>query len=777
MKSKWLFLLLWMCVIVRPEAWGQEVKSANTVAEEWIQVSSSSATVLQWFEWIEKSTGIVLSYNPAQMELGDVCRIEHGGKMTVETLVRRILSGYQMKIAVVPPRKLVIHARKIESYDVSGTMSEEDSEERLYGAVVTLEDKDGKQWNTISNGKGIFRLHVPEGTYTLKTSYMGYAPQSQSVRVTRDCFVRTCLKPLLFEIEEVTVESGKRENELGELTPSNLLAFSGGDLFSQIWILPGGTSSLAGQNFMVDGGGYDENQLLLDGVPVFHPGHFSSLLPVFNGDAVKNMVFHKGFFPTPLEGRISSVTEVNLKEGNKKEHVRTLTLDMPAASVMLEGPIIKNKLSYMVVARRNWLDFFDSLLSEENRLNHSTYDYNAKLSYNLSPVTMMNFLAYGARDDFHLPIEENGENVSVLRWDNQAYQLSFATQKGRLGNNVTTDFSYSLENLYHARWGVKYAYEVYDLVSQGEEMRVRHEPVNQVSVYYDNLLRISPEFSVQVGVHGVAYCPQHHRSYYSIQPRLSVKYFPSERNLLYLNFSKMEQFYHFLRFDSFSLPTDFRMPSIDGFKPRSSEHYEMGWKHFMDSGQCEVSVYYKTKRNVLALRPDTWVEDENWQKYLMVGNGDSYGVKGYLYQHWKRWSLQLSYAHSRSREWFGKLPEKGKVPSLYDVPHQLGGALSYQLTTRSSFSVGGMLRSGKVRFLNEDYEPLSVDDFREKREPLNYRVDVGYSYRKSFGEKLLLLRLGVYNVVGNPSEGDILSFYSVHWRGNCLPYGSISFKF
>lgn len=104
-------------------------------------------------------------------------------------------------------------------------------------------------------------------------------------------------------------------------------------------------------------GGYDENLLLLDGVPVFHPGHFSSLLPVFNGDAVKNMVFHKGFFPTPLEGRISSVTEVNLKEGNKKEHVRTLTLDMPAASVMLEGPIIKNKLSYMVGARRSWLDF------------------------------------------------------------------------------------------------------------------------------------------------------------------------------------------------------------------------------------------------------------------------------------------------------------------------------------------------------------------------------------------------------------------------------------
>ena len=92
------------------------------------------------------------------MELGDVCRIEHGGKMTVETLVRRILSGYQMKIAVVPPRKLVIHARKIESYDVSGTVSEEDSEERLYGAAVTLEDKDGKQWNTYFERERLFSV-------------------------------------------------------------------------------------------------------------------------------------------------------------------------------------------------------------------------------------------------------------------------------------------------------------------------------------------------------------------------------------------------------------------------------------------------------------------------------------------------------------------------------------------------------------------------------------------------------------------------------------------
>lgn len=104
----------------------------------------------------------MLSYNPAQIELDEVCRIEPGGRMTVEELLHRILSGYQVKIAFVPPRKLVVHARKIESYDVSGTVSEVDSEERLYGAVVTLEDKDGKQWNTIRMEKGFSACMYPK---------------------------------------------------------------------------------------------------------------------------------------------------------------------------------------------------------------------------------------------------------------------------------------------------------------------------------------------------------------------------------------------------------------------------------------------------------------------------------------------------------------------------------------------------------------------------------------------------------------------------------------
>lgn len=114
---------------------------------------------------------------------------------------------------------------------------------------------------------------------------------------------------------------------------------------------------------------------------------------------------------------------------------------MPAAGVTLEGPIIKDKLSYLVSARRSWLDFFDNLFSEDNRMNHSTYDYNAKLSYNLSPKSTLRLMAYGAQDGYHLPYDESGDKQTILRWINQAYQASFHTSYRKL--NQTSSVSYT----------------------------------------------------------------------------------------------------------------------------------------------------------------------------------------------------------------------------------------------------------------------------------------------------------------------------------------------
>ena len=769
--------------------------------------------MLQWFDQIEKQCGITLSYNPSAIDLDQVCTFKTAGTTTVGRLLKILLKEYTFKTTVIPPRKLVIQIGEEKFYTLSGTICEEGSSEKLYGAIVSLYDPSGKRQYTLSDENGRFKLPLPEGEYRLVISCMGYEPYEQTITADRNLTLTPQLKALLYEINEVTVKSHKLSNSLDELAPSSMLSFSSNDLFSQIWILPGVTGIPTGNNFLVDGGGYDENQLLLDGVPVYHPGHLNLLLPVFNGDAVKNIVFHKGFFPTKLEGKLSSITEVNLKDGNKQEHMRTLSLDMPAASVMLEGPIIKNKLSYLVSARRSWLDLFDEFLSEEDRLNHSTLDFNAKLSYDISPSSSLKALAYNARDNYQLPIGPK-EKISVLRWNNQIYQLAYNFSKGKLSNttsifytsytniananmlgfetdthnyihsgikslNISTEFSYSYDNIYTTHWGAKYDHEVYDLAVFGDTVRVRHEPIDQFSIFYDNLIRITSRLFTQVGVHFIGYLPEKHRDYYSIQPRFSLKYSPWNNDLFYLNFSRMEQFYHYLRFNTFFLPTDFRMPSIESYKPRSSEHYEAGWKHNLRNGALEVSGYYKTRRNIVALRPATFVEDTQWSNYIMTGDGDSYGIKCYFYNYWRHWLLQLSYTYARSREWFDELKVRGKLPSLYDIPHQLNGAVSYTLGTHSIFSLGGLLRSGKVLEIDEEtFDPYSIEEFRKKRAPLNYRVDAGYCYKQNFGDdKLLLLRVGLYNIVGNPPEEEILDFYSVHWPYNCMPYGSISFRF
>ncbi|MBM6991758.1 MAG: carboxypeptidase regulatory-like domain-containing protein, partial [Prevotella sp.] len=782
-----LLLILFLLLATIP------ADAQHTVAEETIHTEASSATVRTWFSRIEREGRVVLSYNPAQLDVDRKVYCHASGNVSISRLLSIILADYYYQVIPMEDRKLLIQIKGERLYDLTGCVREAVTNERLLGATVMVVGPSGQRNFAMTDHNGLFNVGVMRGVSKVTVSYVGYAPREECFAVDGNRMVNISLTPVPFEVHPVQVKRRKSMEEMDEVAPSNMVSFSNADLFSQIRILPGVSSASANMDFTVAGGSTDENLFLLEGFPVYNPGHINSMLTLFNGDALKSVSFYNNFIPTQYEGRLSSVTDIRLREGNKQEFTNTLSLDMPSASAVFEGPIVKNKLSYLVGGRHSWLDFFDNLVSEDSRMNHTFWDTNVKLSYDIDSVSSLSLSAYNSVEDFHEPNDEPGK--SMLHWNNQLYSLHYQTvisnkvrnassiaysehsirsnaedfvfdSVGMVRNRirslyVNTEFTYDPGSFYTLRWGLKGAMEKYGLAAFGMNLANTLEPISQISLFFDNRVRITPWMYAQVGFNYVRYVPRNHRRFISIQPRLSLKASIGDNDLVYTNMSRMEQFFHHVNVFDIATPFDFIMPSINGFVPSRSTHFELGWRHYTARGVLELSSYYKRRTNVLALRPAANIEDSDWGKYLMTGRGDSYGASLYYYDSWRRFSWQFSYTLSHSREWFDALPERGKMPATYDIPHVLNGALSYSLGKSSMVTIGGNMHSGKIIYDSWDDEQDYVDNFRSKRDPMRYRVDASYSYGKQFKHSKLLVRLGLYNIMGNPSEDEMFFFFSV----------------
>lgn len=783
----------------------------ESVAEEVVRVDASSATMLQWFGRIEKETGVVLSYNPSLLDMKRRCRFQRAGEIRIDRLLAVLLEGYDYQLVPLPDRKLLIRVDRVLYHDLSGTVREAGSNERLFGATVTVTDGKGNKSYDVTDNNGVFNIKVSDGDCRVEVSYVGYTAYDEHLRVAGDDrFVLVDLKPIPFRLKAVNVKRRKSVEEFDEVSPSNMTSFSSTDLFAQLRILPGVSSSQANLDFNVYGGSTDENLFLLDGFPIHNPGHINSMLTAFNGDALKSVSFYNGFIPTRFEGRLSSVTDARVRDGNKRRFVNTLSLDMPAASAVLEGPIVKNKLSYIISGRRSWLDFFDGMLAEKDRTNHTFYDFNVKLSCDLDSATSMSVSAYNSSDDQHYR-EEGEKPHSLLHWHNQLYAFHFNTSLSSQVTNSTsiaysshtnsangedfdndstgivsthiqsyyaiTEFTYNPGSVYTVRWGLKGMYERYGLVTHGKELKNSWEPTRKFSMFYDSRIRITPRLYTQVGLNFVMYIPRNYRRYYSVQPRFSLKYSIGDEDLLYAGLSNMEQYYHHVRMSEVPTPFDFIMPTIGNLKPSAATHIETGWKHFLPNGIMEFSLYYKHRKHILGLFPTIGSGGEDWVNNILDGNGDSYGASLYVNNSWKRLNWQFSYTLSSSREWFDRLNGQEKMPSLYDVPHILNAAVAYDIGKHSTVALGANMHSGRV-LLNVEYKENGKPEYsRSERDPMRYRVDASYTFRRDFKKSRLLLRFGLYNVLGNPSEAEMLYFFSIKFNNHCMPFGTVSFRF
>ena len=340
-----------------------------------------------------------------------------------------------------------------ERYSISGTVTDKHTGETLIGAVVKVESANA---GTVTNEYGFYSLSLPKGSYTIKVNYMGYVDQKQEVALDKSLKYNLGLVAEGKELKEVVVSSkGKSENVTSAQMGMNTLnvkelsalpvLFGEKDVLKIIQLLPGVKSAGDGNTgFYVRGGAADQNLILLDEAVVYNPSHLLGFFSVFNSDAIKNLTLYKGTQPAQYGGRLSSVMDIKMNDGNDKSYHASGGIGLISSRLNVEGPIVKNKGSFLITARRTYADLY--LLTSSNPDTRKTklyfYDFNAKLNYKISDNDRIYLSGYYGKDVLKLSNLFGinwGNKTSTLRWNHIFNPKLFSNT-----SLIYSDYSYDL---------------------------------------------------------------------------------------------------------------------------------------------------------------------------------------------------------------------------------------------------------------------------------------------------------------------------------------------
>ncbi len=340
----------------------------------------------------------------------------------------------------------LVFCQSTPKYTISGYISDAKSGERLIGATVV--DKRSGQ-GAVTNTYGFFSLTLPKDSVTLLASYIGFQAQGIQLYLNANVEINLPLESsaLLKEVEIVgqryeRIESRAQMSRIDVPIQQikNVPALLGEtDVLKVLQLLPGVSGGGEGQSgIYVRGGGADQNLILLDGVPVYNASHLFGFFSVFNADAIKDVTLTKGGFPARYGGRLSSVIEINMKEGNENVLQGEGSIGIVASKFTLEGPIKKGKSSFLISARRTYIDLLARPLikagfrsdGSEGVAGYYFYDLNAKVNYRLSNKDRLYLSFYTGKDKFYLELTEKDQNI------NSKYEFSLNTGLG--WGNLTT---------------------------------------------------------------------------------------------------------------------------------------------------------------------------------------------------------------------------------------------------------------------------------------------------------------------------------------------------
>jgi hypothetical protein len=577
-----------------------------------------------------------------------------------------------------------------QNHTISGYVEDASSGERMVGVNVVAKEL---SLGTTTNTFGFYSITLPESNFNFEMSFIGYKVSSQEINLTESLRINIALESEAVELSEITLIG---EESIIQRTQSSVIevpvqqiksmpALLGEvDVLKAIQLLPGVQSGSEGTSgFYVRGGGPDQNLILLDGVPVYNASHLFGFFSVFNADAIKNVRLTKGGFPARFGGRLSSVLEIDMKEGNIKEFSGETSIGLIASKMTLQGPIVKDKASFIVSARRTYLDVltqpFIMAAGDGTRGGYYFYDLNAKVNYTISDKNRLYLSTYTGDDRFYASYKDGllsgdkmkfglgwGNLTSSLRWNHLFSDKLFSNTTLTFSQykfNITASEEYTYDGFkdkyefdYYSGirdWGFKMDFDylpnpnhyikfgasnTYHTFMPGQLDLFISEPQydeyvdtsfvfsdrlysHDAFVYIEDDIKVNDRFKANIGVHASLFSVKG-KIYPSVQPRLSARYLINENWSAKMSYAEMQQNVHLLTNSNAGLPTDIWVPSTDKVKPQSSKQIAGALSRIIKDGVYELSVegYYKTMDNLISYQEgSSFMSFKDWQETVETG--------------------------------------------------------------------------------------------------------------------------------------------------------------
>lgn len=637
-------------------------------------------------------------------------------------------------------------AQRHNNVTISGSVKDSLTGETLPGAHIALL---GTNHGAATNNYGFFSLRVPRGCDTILVSYVGYSPVRLALCLTQDTTVAVQLPPSL-EIEQVTIEgqadhNSSRSARMGSIqVPKQVIQrvpmlLGERDALRIIQLLPGvqkGTEGTSG--FYVRGGGPDQNLIVLDEAPVYNAYHMLGMFSLFNGSAIKNMELLKGGFPARYGGRLASVLEIVMEDGNMREWHGEAGLGLISSHAMVQGPIVKDKASFIVTGRRTYLDLLlrPFLSTEQGKPVFYFFDLTAKINWQITPRDRLYLSGYFGRDAFGMEYSEGSDGRSEvgIRWGNATgtlrwnriinhslfsnLTLIYSSYNFRVFANLfagndsfRTRYTTDIQNVglkwdldwrpidgHTFRMGVSsigYRFIPQSYLEQSTFSATVRNSINTVyslegALYAEDEMRLWDWGRANVGVRATSYAAKRFTKF-SLEPRASLSVYLTRYLSAKGAFSLMGQNLHLLSSFGVNLPTDIWVPATRQLPPQSSWIASAGLSHDLPwiESTFSIEAYYKrTRGNIAYVSGATYAAlstplgGNYWENLVTRGRSWSTGVEFLLQRKFGKLSGWLGYTLSWTRLQFDELNAGREFWARHDRRHDVSIVAMYQLSNR-----------------------------------------------------------------------------------------------